>query len=110
MSGGEVDLQALVQRLVRDFEYVPGHARSVAKRLQAAAPPVRAAFLEWWTTGRISDLTIEGYSIDKLMKERRMNPVAALLLLDWLAREPERAKAGLVARVDRIRFKPPEAG
>ncbi len=38
---------------------------------------------------------IAGYSINKLQEDYGMNVIAAILTLDWLAKEPEKAKKSL---------------
>jgi hypothetical protein len=45
---------------------------------------------------------VEGYSIERLMKEFGMNPIAAFLALDWLIRDPDTARALIKRGFDRI--------
>lgn len=44
----------------------------------------------------------EGYSVQQLMTERGMNPIAALLTIGWLMQEPEIAKASLKKGSDHV--------
>lgn len=44
--------------------------------------------------GVVDDIEIEGYSVAKL-KEQGLNELAAFGTLDWLKREPEKAKKSL---------------
>lgn len=61
------------------------HAAAVATRLLSTAPRVRGAFLRWWLTGRVDDLEVEGYSLRRLVHDRGMSPIGALLTLSLLA-------------------------
>ena len=38
------------------------------------------------------DFTVQGYSLLNMMQQREMHYVAALLDIDWLIKEPEKAK------------------
>ncbi len=42
-----------------------------------------------------TDFEAHGYSITSLMEKRRMTYPAALLTIDWLLKEPEKAKLSL---------------
>jgi hypothetical protein len=84
-----------IERLEKEFGYPKRGAEFVADKILALNPSLKSAFEDWWYTGELPDDEIEGYTVDKLMKEHSMNPVAAILTLDWLLREPERAKASL---------------
>ena len=92
----------LLPRLNGEFGYPEGGARLVAEKLLACAPQIKRAFSLWWETGNLTDLQIEGYSVKRLIDEHSMNPIAAFLTLDWLSREPEKARASLARGHDRI--------
>lgn len=61
------------------------HADAVAARLLSTAPRIRGAFLRWWLTGQVEDLEVEGYSLRRLVHEKGMSPIGALLTLSLLA-------------------------
>lgn len=61
------------------------HAGAVATRLLSTAPRIRGAFLRWWLTGHVEDLEVEGFSLRRLVNERGMSPIGALLTLSLLA-------------------------
>lgn len=61
------------------------HAGAVATRLLSTAPSVRGAFLRWWLTGHVEDLEVEGYSLRRLVREKGMSPIGAMLTLSLLA-------------------------
>lgn len=83
------DLEA---RLIREFEYPPSKAALVAAKLAAMDDSVVAEFWHWWQTGDLrSEVKYAGYTVKDLIREFRLQPVAAFSSLDWLRREPERA-------------------
>ncbi|MBD5316481.1 MAG: hypothetical protein HDS11_02260 [Bacteroides sp.] len=51
--------------------------------------------VEKWLNGESEDYVSQGYSILGLMKSRGMTYPAALLTIDWLIKEPEKAKQSL---------------
>lgn len=61
------------------------HARAVAARLLSSTPRIRGAFQKWWLTGRVEELEVEGYSLRRLVREKGMSPIGALLTLSLLA-------------------------
>lgn len=40
-------------------------------------------------------MEVEGYTAERLVKERSLTPLAALFTFDWLLREPEAARAAI---------------
>ncbi len=92
----------IIQRLTGELGYPESGAYVVAEKLLALAPEVNAGFECWWRTGEIQPLEVEGYTIEKLMTKHSLKPIAAFLTLDWLVREPEKAKAAVERGHDRI--------
>lgn len=74
----------LTRWLVKRHGLDPQHARSVADRLLASTPALRGAFRRWWLTGGIEDVEVEGYSLRRLVEEKGMSPLSALLALSLL--------------------------
>lgn len=85
----------LIPRLVAEFGYPLKGAQLVAEKLVSSTPQIQEVFVKYWERGEIPLLEVEGYTFSKLAEEHGMKPVAAFLTLDWLIREPERAKASL---------------
>lgn len=63
----------------------PEHARAMAIRLLSSTPKLRGAFQKWWLTGRVEDIEVDGYSLRRLVSEKGMTPLGALLTLSLLA-------------------------
>lgn len=97
-----MDRNTIVNRLEQEFGYPRQGAELVATRLESLRGPLRDAFVRWWESGTLPDLTIEGYTVERLMRDQRMNPIASFLTLDWLEREPEKAIASLKKGHDQI--------
>lgn len=66
-----------------------------ADKIERMDERIKSAFEEWVESGTIPMLEIEGWNYDQLVDRFKMRPVAAFLALDWLAREPEKAKKSL---------------
>ena len=91
-----IDKKILRDRLINDFDYPIKAVDMVVEKISAMSPDVYAAFEEWFNTGKIVDLEIEGYNFAMLKaKEAKMNTIAIYLSFDWLAKEPVKAKAAL---------------
>jgi hypothetical protein len=98
----ELRLDTIRTRLTREFGYSESGARIVAEKLIACSPQIKSAIAVWWNTGDLTDLEIEGFTVQRLMEQHGMKPIAAFLTLDWLVREPERARASLARGHDRV--------
>ncbi len=94
----------LLPRLKTEFGYPESGAEIIAGKLAACTPQVKEAFAHWWQTGERPDLQIEGYTTRRLIEQHSMKPIAALLTLDWLSREPAAALASLARGHDRVGF------
>lgn len=71
-------------------------ANLVTPDLLSLATPLNVYFQNWLNDVQcIQDYSACGYSIFSLMKERGMNYPAAILTIDWLLKEPEKATASL---------------
>lgn len=96
--------QDYVPRLVSEFGYPQWGAELVAKKLEKLTSPIAEAMSEWWAGGPLPDIEIEGYSVKRLWEEHQQKPIAAILTLDWLNREPEEALASLARGHDKVDF------
>jgi hypothetical protein len=105
MESSTLNKNDLIQRLIAEFQYPPKGADLVANKLLALTPVVHEAFQKFWDHAELPDLEIEGYTVQKLMVEHQMKPLAALLTLDWLVREPEKALASLRRGHDQVNFR-----
>jgi|GEM_PF-579734 len=101
-----LDRHAIMHRLVSELGYSDRGASLVTDRLEASDARIQSGFLKWWNTGQIESVEVEGYDVQRLMREHQFNPIAAFLTLDWLIKEPVSAKAALARGHDRVELKP----
>jgi len=87
--------QEIKDRLVTEFGYPAIGADLITDKILNLQPELSQPFEEWWTTGDIPSLNIEGFSLEDLETNHSMNTIAAFLTLDWLIREPEKARTSL---------------
>jgi len=97
--------EEMVAGLVERHGYTQVGAVVVAARLLSLQPQLQEEFERWWDTGAIPTLDVEGFTADRLMREQDLKPIAAILTLDWLIREPEKAKAAILQGYDRVSSK-----
>ena len=91
-----LERMTLRKRLVEDLDCRESQVDGVVTRVEALAPDIAAAFEEWFRTGAIKEVEVEGYTVAALRaKKKNLNVVGAYLTLDWLRREPEKAKRAL---------------
>jgi hypothetical protein len=79
-------------------------ATEIARKLLAFAPELSDDLQAYWDHGTIPATAIEGWTVARLTAEYDMTSLAALLTLDWLAREPKRAAHALACGYDEIVF------
>lgn len=97
-----IQKEELITRLVGELEFSQNSAWSTADELLNLHNTLQAEFLQWWHTGKLPEVVVEGYTVASLMTEYQMQPIAAILTLDWLIREPEDAKASLAYGYDEV--------
>lgn len=56
------------------------------------------------TSGEVSETVIQDYSVERLVKEHKMNELAAFLTLDWIKKEPLKAIMSLKKGYDIVKF------
>ena len=69
-------------------------------------PRLKEALLRWDRIGELPDYCIQGFTAQELMEHMGLHPVAAILMLDWLLREPEEAKFAIANSNDRLMISP----
>lgn len=71
--------------------------------IRRADDEVRKAILEYVHTGTITNVSQEPFDVEEMMEAYHMNPIAAMLFIDWYRREPENALQCILLGVDEIR-------
>ena len=85
----------IINRLIAEFDYPEYGAALVAKKLLHLQGSIKPLFTDWWYIGKKPLVDVEEYTFESLTESYKMNPIAAFLTLDWLVREPKRAKESL---------------
>ena len=92
------DPQAIARRVAAEAG-VFSDGSMIGYEVLACVPDLQVAFWNWWESGQLPELQFEGFSAHGLMQpapgKRPGHPVQALLSLDWLIKEPDRARAFL---------------
>ena len=102
-STGERANPALIAaRLVSEFGYSPASADTTARDLIGCSPDVWEAFSRWWQTGDFGPLEVEGFSAAQLVRDHGLLAPGAFLMLDWLLKNPNAAKAALTRGHDSV--------
>ena len=71
------------------------HEKTILK-IKNFSEQVSSAFKQWIIDNTEPDITIEGYSYKYLVNSMKMQPIGAFITLDWLIREPIKAKSALM--------------
>lgn len=66
-----------------------------ADKIEAFSPVIAKAFCSWCERKEQINLVVEDFSFDDLIGKWGMKPIGAFITLDWLIREPEKAKEAL---------------
>ena len=91
-----IEDKILHDRLVNDYDYDEKGVQYAIDKIKALTPEIYTAFEVWFNTGTVQEIEVEGYTVASLRKKNpRMNIIAAYLNLDFLKREPEKAKIAI---------------
>lgn len=83
-----------IKKILIDRGYPEKPAILVAEKLAHISSSLKPALDTWLKDGKETDETAEGFSTSSLMaKKPGMTYPAALLSIDWLLREPQKALA-----------------
>lgn len=73
--------------------YTQKRAILLANECQNISEELLPLFEKWLQDASVKeDFTVQGYSLLNMMQQREMHYLAALLDMDWLIKEPEKAK------------------
>lgn len=64
-------------------------------KVEKFAEVVAKSFNEWCANNTKPNLEVEGFSFNDLVTKWGMKPIGAFITLDWLLRDPEKAKNSL---------------
>lgn len=101
-NGASTDSLQIWKQILRAHNYPEASIASTATKLEAMPDTLKKALLDWHETGDLADLSVEGISTHQLMGIFGFAEIAAILMLDWLLREPDEAKYALAQPVTRV--------
>ena len=82
--------------IMQRLGFAEAEAELMAQDLGSVCEQLKPLVEAWLETGEEDDATVyHGYSINSLKETYGMYFTGAVLTLDWLIREPEKAKAAL---------------
>ena len=90
----QTDYTDIFAKKLTEQGYQSKMAEMVAKELMNVDNSLAMHVISW-LKDEFTDFESHGYSIAELMKTRNMTYPAALLTIDWLIKEPEKAKKSL---------------
>lgn len=82
-------------KVLKEQEYPEFMIENTINKIINFSPVVTKVFELWINNGREPNINIEGYSYTELVNNWGMKPIGAFITLDWLIREPEKAKTSL---------------
>lgn len=85
----------LKKYLMEELGYSSKTAAVTISDIRRMVPPVRKAFLVWFTTGKKPQGELCGIHYENLLTYRDLNPVSAFLAIDWYVKDPKEAYAML---------------
>ena len=94
--------EEILQRLRGDFNYTEMEAEALVGALNRSRDEVKRAFAEWWTTGRLDTVEVEGWTASRIADHLGCAAPAAIVNLDWLLTDPIAAKAAFQRGFDRV--------
>lgn len=92
-----MDKETIIETLLQRG-YDEKSANLVAKDLQDLSHQLDKYLQQWIEDEIISDFKVDNYSVVGLMKERSMTYPAALLTMDWIIKEPDKALKSLMSK------------
>jgi hypothetical protein len=101
------DVGLVKKRLIERFGY--GHERyrllldTIVADIRSLVPELREHFLHYWNTAAIDPtVSVSGFTLEELVCRANYTPLAALLLLSELVKNPEATEAIILHRIDCI--------
>lgn len=83
-----------IESKLKNEGYDSRNAGIVASELMKVESSLQSLVYKW-LSGKEDDFETQGFSIFGLMHSRKMTYPAALLTIDWLLKEPEKAKQSI---------------
>ena len=95
----------IIELLIAKAQFSKDEAEYILTKVETMREDIKAALPTWLKEGKFPSISVEGFTVQSLMDSHSLEPAAAFLTLDWLAREPAKAKKSLERGYDEIHNK-----
>lgn len=85
----------ILLKILKDENYPSHMIENTLHKLSNLQPQTATALKKWLEDGKAPSLNVEGYTFSVLTTKFGMQPIGAFLTLDWLCREPQKARDAL---------------
>lgn len=90
--------------ILRNEGYSKAGAKSAAEKIVGMDAELRVSLQKWLDHRELDHLAVDGISLLELTETLGYREIAAFLILDWLKREPDKAKEALCNVIDKNEF------
>lgn len=97
-----------IQEKLEDLGYTRPLLKDTLADIERAAPDIQQAIAAYAKGGTVENLAQPPVDVEMLMDAYGMNPIAALLFIDWYRRTPEDAMQCLSLGIDQVTDLPEE--
>ena len=84
-----------IKKILAEEQYPEFMIEKTADKIEAFSIAVAEAFDNWSKDKSQPNISIEGFTFTDLVTKWGMKPIGAFITLDWLLREPGKAKKAL---------------
>ncbi len=85
----------ILLEILKKEDYPSHMIENTLRKLSNLQPLIEAALEKWLKDGKTPTLDVEGYTFSVLTTKFGMQAIGAFLTLDWLCREPQKARDAL---------------
>lgn len=95
----------IIELLKSKAEFSKDEAEYVIKKVEHMREDIKDALVDWLKSDKEPEIAVEGFTMRSLSDSYSLEPVASFLTLDWLSREPLKAKKSLARGYDEVVIK-----
>lgn len=91
-----------IREYLLDKGYSEYEADKTIIKIENMDKQIKKEFDNWFATGELPDLEIEGIDFLGVLNNINDNEIAVFLYMDWLKREPQAAKRAFLRPIDNL--------
>ena len=89
-------VEKIIKILIEKKNYDKDQTERLAPKIEALPEEIKEALNTWVESDKISEVEYNGYTVEKILKEKpSMTTLAAFLMLDWIRKDPKNALKAL---------------